>query len=480
FPKISQYMTVDKCLIHSVESVLIDWIHELHGVLSRDPSEELLRGTHPTPQTELFFWGNRLADLECIYSQLTSLRAQKMATLLVAVESSYAHSFNSLLRDVLQALEEARDICAHLKPLQCLFEKVEAAQFPEIRIHIAPLMHTVCLLWAHSHFYCRPARIVVLLQEICNLLLQQAHAYLVPQELWRGEGQSLVKLQTTLDLLQLFRNTYNECKSNLSQYQKNGHRAPPWDFPPHLVFIQLDLFMQRLNTVKEVVVTAMNLLKLEKLEIGGVKGRILSQHVQILHQNFVELYKNFTEKSCACLDLNNTEFDADVRRFKLLVEDTDRRLGAIFCQAFDSAPALEHAFKVLDMFGSLLDHPLVAADAVDRYPTLVSMFDQELDRIRFIYLKCLQAANQLAWSPMNKNMPPVAGGLRWVQELRRRIQAPFSIFRKLSYPCLENVAGTRVIQKYEDMMQLLDRCVSTKPTKPPLLHTADPNTICKH
>ncbi|XP_033840356.1 dynein heavy chain 9, axonemal isoform X2 [Periophthalmus magnuspinnatus] len=455
--KYNSVETVDKCLIHSVESVLIDWIHELHGVLSRDPSEELLRGTHPTPQTELFFWGNRLADLECIYSQLTSLRAQKMATLLVAVESSYAHSFNSLLRDVLQALEEARDICAHLKPLQCLFEKVEAAQFPEIRIHIAPLMHTVCLLWAHSHFYCRPARIVVLLQEICNLLLQQAHAYLVPQELWRGEGQSLVKLQTTLDLLQLFRNTYNECKSNLSQYQKNGHRAPPWDFPPHLVFIQLDLFMQRLNTVKEVVVTAMNLLKLEKLEIGGVKGRILSQHVQILHQNFVELYKNFTEKSCACLDLNNTEFDADVRRFKLLVEDTDRRLGAIFCQAFDSAPALEHAFKVLDMFGSLLDHPLVAADAVDRYPTLVSMFDQELDRIRFIYLKCLQAANQLAWCPMNKNMPPVAGGLRWVQELRRRIQAPFSIFRKLSYPCLENVAGTRVIQKYEDMMQLLDR-----------------------
>lgn len=30
------------------------------------------------------------------------------------------------------------------------------------------------------------------------------------------------------------------------------------------------------------------------------------------------------------------------------VEDTDRRLGAIFCQAFDDSSGLEHAFKVSD------------------------------------------------------------------------------------------------------------------------------------
>ncbi|KAJ0060498.1 hypothetical protein NL108_014189, partial [Boleophthalmus pectinirostris] len=454
--------SVDKSLIHSVESVLIDWIHQLHGVLSRDSSEELLRGSHPTPHTELLFWNNRLSDLRCVHSQLTSPRAQKMAALLEAVESSYTHSFTRLLQDVLHALEEAQDICAHLKPLQRLLEEVEAAEFPEVRGHIAPLMHTVCLLWTHSRSYCRPARIIVLLQEICNLLLQQAQAYLVPEELLRGEvSQSLEKLQTSLELLQMFRSTYEERRASLSQYQKNGQAPPPWDFSPHLVFTRLDLFIQRLNTVKDVVVTAVELFKLEKVEIGGVKGQILSQHVYNLHHNFVELFKNFTEKSNACLDLSNTEFDADVRQFKVLVEDTDRRLGAIFCQAFDSAPGLEHAFKVLNMFGSLLERPLVAADAVDRYTTLVSMFDQELDSVRLMYTKCLQEADHQAWSPMNKNMPTVSGGLRWVQELRRRIQTPFSMFRQLSYPCLESPAGARVLQKYEDMMQLLDRYVGS-------------------
>lgn len=47
------------------------------------------------------------------------------------------------------------------------------------------------------------------------------------------------------------------------------------------------------------------------------------------------------------------------------------------------------------MFGSLLEHPLVAADALDRYPQLVSMFDKELDCCKLLYSKHIQAAEEL-------------------------------------------------------------------------------------
>lgn len=40
------------------------------------------------------------------------------------------------------------------------------------------------------------------------------------------------------------------------------------------------------------------------------------------------------------------EYEEDVRKLRLKVDDTDRRLGAIFCQAFEDAPGLEHIFKV--------------------------------------------------------------------------------------------------------------------------------------
>lgn len=40
------------------------------------------------------------------------------------------------------------------------------------------------------------------------------------------------------------------------------------------------------------------------------------------------------------------EYEEDAREFKRKVDDTDRRLGAVFCQAFEDASGLEHAFKV--------------------------------------------------------------------------------------------------------------------------------------
>lgn len=47
------------------------------------------------------------------------------------------------------------------------------------------------------------------------------------------------------------------------------------------------------------------------------------------------------------------EYEEGAREFKLKVDDTERRLGAIFCQAFEDASGLEHAFKVWDINLSL-------------------------------------------------------------------------------------------------------------------------------
>ncbi|KAM3592376.1 uncharacterized protein V6R79_017533 [Siganus canaliculatus] len=453
---------LDKSIIHSLESAVIEWSHQIRAVLKKDSAEALLEGKNPTPQTELLFWKNRCADLEYIFSQLRSSKIDKMVMLLEAVESSYYPAFINMQQDVLAALEEAVDICTYLMPLERLFEEMENAEFPEVKAQIGPLMHTVCLVWANSRHYSRAARLVVLLQEMCNLLIQQAKVFLVPEEILKGEvSETLQKLETSLEVLQLFRDSYEEHKAKLSQYQGNGSVVRPWDFSPQLVFSGLDRFINRVRDIKDILLTAEDLLKLEKVEIGGVRGRPLSQQVQLLHQEFVDTYRVFTEKPFDCLDLNSMQYEEEVREFRLKVEDTDRRLGAVFCQAFEDASGLEHAFKVMDMFGGLLERPIVAGVAVERYPVLVSLFDKELECCQILYNKHVQAAADLGWTPVHKNMPSVAGGLRWAQELQQRIQTLFSKFRDINYPCLECAEGARVIMKYEEMMQVLDRYSSS-------------------
>lgn len=58
---------VDKSIIHSLESAVIEWSHQIRAVLKKDSCEALLEGKNPTPHTELLFWKNRSAPQHLCY-----------------------------------------------------------------------------------------------------------------------------------------------------------------------------------------------------------------------------------------------------------------------------------------------------------------------------------------------------------------------------------------------------------------------------
>jgi dynein heavy chain len=57
-------------LIHAIESVVIDWSHQIQQVLKKDSSQPLLEGLNPGPQVEIEFWKAKTANLENIYDQV--------------------------------------------------------------------------------------------------------------------------------------------------------------------------------------------------------------------------------------------------------------------------------------------------------------------------------------------------------------------------------------------------------------------------
>ena len=60
----------------------------------------------------------------------------------------------------------------HLKTINYLFEEYLQTDFDQCQKDLDPMMHVVCLIWANSRFYNNPGRIVVLLQEICNMIIR--------------------------------------------------------------------------------------------------------------------------------------------------------------------------------------------------------------------------------------------------------------------------------------------------------------------
>lgn len=62
--------TIDLKLVHAVESVVIEWSHQIREVLKRDSAQRLLDGFDPLPMEEIEFWKVKRADLESISDQV--------------------------------------------------------------------------------------------------------------------------------------------------------------------------------------------------------------------------------------------------------------------------------------------------------------------------------------------------------------------------------------------------------------------------
>lgn len=195
-----------------------------------------------------------------------------MGELLSNSKSSYHPSFDRIRDDVNNALDEAQDIETHLRPLASHFESISTVEFIEAKQFFKPMFHVIGLVYRNCKHYANAARIVVLLQEICNLIMKQAKEHLEPMELFKGEiDEALMKIDQTYESLNAFEHEYETIRKEMDKQ---------WDFSSNLVFAKWNIFMKRLDLIKDLFFTANTFLKLEKVEIGGVKG--LSESFEII------------------------------------------------------------------------------------------------------------------------------------------------------------------------------------------------------
>jgi dynein heavy chain, axonemal len=61
---------VDSNLLHAIESVVIEWSHQVQDVLKKDSSQALLDGGNPLPRVEVDFWKSRSMNLVNIDEQV--------------------------------------------------------------------------------------------------------------------------------------------------------------------------------------------------------------------------------------------------------------------------------------------------------------------------------------------------------------------------------------------------------------------------
>ncbi|KAB1266021.1 Dynein heavy chain 17; axonemal [Camelus dromedarius] len=107
------------------------------------------------------------------------------------------------------------------------------------------------------------------------------------------------------------------------------------------------------------------------------------------------------------------------------------------------------------MCGGLLERPLILAEVVPRYSVMLELFDAELDNTKILYDAQIAASADGNIPPIHKNMPPVAGQLKWSLELQERLEGPMRDLKHIEHPVMSSVEAKLIYQKYDEMMELL-------------------------
>ena len=222
-----------------------------------------------------------------------------------------------------------------------------------------------------------------------------------------------------------------------------------------LVFERYDSFFGRLKTILEFCNTANQFLKLEKVEIGGIRGRVLTEGVQKIHENFKDIYSIFGNRTYDSMDPTDVGFLKDFDKFNSKVWMLDRKLGAILTRAFDDCVVSENIFKLLQIFGDLVQRSLIALELSDKMPLLVVKLNDELDDAKRIFKKQQGRIKERGKPRTEKNMPLVAGQLKFALEVRNKITTSVKAFKDLSHPICYSVGADLVFKKYKQLTTLL-------------------------
>lgn len=196
-------------------------------------------------------------------------------------------------------------------------------------------------------------------------------------------------------------------------------------------------------------------LKLEKVEIGGLKGRQLSSKITTIFTDFNQHFASFAAKTYDVLDPDDSKFMQDFEVFQQRILELDIKLAGIFCQAFNDCHSLESAFKLINILGSVLERPKIKEAFTDNYTHLLQMLDDELRCCEKIFAFQTKHFEETGFLFVDRRFPGIISTLKWTKQLSIRITTPVNHFRALPHPISKSPEANDLYGRYEDLMRLL-------------------------
>jgi dynein heavy chain len=193
------------------------------------------------------------------------------------------------------------------------------------------------------------------------------------------------------------------------------------------LFVRLDAFRERCRDAIDFTRTVMQYGKLERVEIGGTKGKFLSDCIVAIFEQFNLAVDDFKAVPYDIMDVSKHDFDTDIYNFRAKVKDLDQRLSSLLGSAFDDLDTWPQQLKLFDNFEGLIERPIIQAELEHKHKALLLEYQKDLGLVEASFMEAREKVDAcMDDAPIYQNLPPIAGAIYWARSFRKRISEPMT------------------------------------------------------
>eukprot|EP00792_Barthelona_sp_PAP020_P013279 TRINITY_DN83_c0_g1_i1.p1 TRINITY_DN83_c0_g1~~TRINITY_DN83_c0_g1_i1.p1 ORF type:complete len:737 (+),score=220.77 TRINITY_DN83_c0_g1_i1:32-2212(+) len=373
------------------------------------------------PLAELNFWNKKVENITSIRKQLSSDEIVKVCELLNKTNNTYAVVIENIAATSNEYYAKFSEIAKYLNVLKPDFESLENFDNLEVvemkrlllRIVLAlKIVFSKCEYLKHSY-----SHLFRLLTYIFDAVLKKLKMMLINSHVFTSDSNDVYEVINNL--------------SNVTRYLKdlllNQDQYPMemWNFEDTELLEKVDVFGDKLEEILFVIDTFKNFVVLEKLEIAGQHGAVLSKRLDNLLEEFNGFKTQFQALQEDYFDQNYVLFKSLYVKFKKSIDQMVAQLSTIFLKTFESYSSLAELCKLVTVFSSLFVWDEIFEIFLKLYSRLLELFEQELNAIEEIF------TTQKEDPPIASAMPQTSGQISWAYNLRQKLTLSFNLLNNL-------------------------------------------------
>lgn len=434
-PKNYAVVATNPAVVQQLETQVMEWSEAIQAVIVANDAIRS-EADNVGPHAELGHWRQQSSSFVGILDQMKRPQCVAAITVLKVAKSKILAQWMHLDSKITEKANEAADNAKFLQTINLLCEPLYHSDLQKMEENLPALLNAVAMINSASRFYNTPERMSALFIKITNQMINSSRDFIHRKEprIWE---QPTEELRESLVLVQKLHAAYQTAFNKEKIFLAKDPTGPQFDFSVMSIFGKSILFTERIEMIEKMRTVLHDWGKLANCKVSGIDPINVALRAQV---------KSIKAKTYDPLNIRNHQYAADAQIFHVAMEDVRSKLQDL-CDSHCGVPMPSRsALKVLSPFEPL---KFLGIKLTPHYQKVIQTFKSEIDVEGKVYQRD-------KGDPMiGRNMPPIAGRVRWARQGFLRIERTMTQLQKQCPELLMSPLAKKVIKSYNQVGRVL-------------------------